>query len=179
MNMLGLRLALAALVVGTTLSGCTFFAPFTTCEGTDSAVAELDRLPVLNLRPPQASPAGDGKADGAACHEDSGDAWLSANRLYTYDGSRAELLEYYGREAPAAGWRPIQRLDTGPDGQISVFCFESREQPSITLAFESREHLRELYGIEPGPDPMGPGSRIWFSLSAEAASDGSRMGCFG
>jgi hypothetical protein len=178
MNMFGLRLLLTALLVGTTLSGCSFISPFTTCEGTEPAVAELNGLPALELRPARAAPIGGGAAAKAYCTEDSGEAWLTAERLYAYDGSRSEVLEYYGREAPAAGWRPMQSLDTGPDGRISVFCFESGEHPSVTLAFESPEELREFYGVDPGPEPSGPGSRIWFSLSAEAASDGSRMGCF-
>ncbi|MFG2873915.1 hypothetical protein ACGFYU_02705 [Streptomyces sp. NPDC048337] len=123
---------------------------------------------------------GEGPGEPAAqahCTEDSGDAYLTAERLYSYDGTREEVLEYYGREAPPAGWRPVGRLDTGPDRQISVFCFESNDRPSITLAFESPEDLREFYGVEPGPAPGGPGSRIWFRWSAEAASDGSRMDC--
>lgn len=177
MNMLGSRLLFAVMLVGTTLSGCSFISPFTTCEGTEAAVVKLNGLPVLELRPPRAAPVGDGATDGAYCTDDSGDAWLTAKRLYAYDGSRAEVLEYYGREAPAAGWHPVPGLDTGPDGRISVFCFESGEHPSVTLVFESPEHLRLFYGVEPGPDAIGPGSRIWFSLSAEAASDGSRMSC--
>ncbi|MEV6394718.1 hypothetical protein AB0M39_08035 [Streptomyces sp. NPDC051907] len=177
MNTLGLRLLLAALFVGATLSGCSLVSPFTTCEGTEAAVARLNELKALELRPEGAKPL-DGEGAAAYCTDDSGDAWLTAERWYSYDGSRTDVLEYYGREAPAAGWRPMQSLDTGPDGRMSVFCFESGEHPSVTLAFESPEYLREFYGVEPGPYPAGPGSRIWFSLSAEAASDGSRMSCF-
>ncbi|MFE2322771.1 hypothetical protein ACFXD5_02380 [Streptomyces sp. NPDC059385] len=177
MNMAGLRMLLVVLFAGTTLSACSFFAPFTTCEGTESAVAKLNGLPALQLRPERATPLDREPAAQAQCIEDSGDAYLTAGRLYSYDGSREEVLDYYGREAPAAGWHPIHRLDTGPDGRIAVFCFESDKRPSITLAFESPEYLHEFYGAEPGPAPGGPGSRIWFSWSAEAASDGSRMDC--
>lgn len=179
MNLLGLRPLSAALFMGATLSGCSGISPFTTCEGTEAAVAGLNGLQALELRPERAAPLSGEGAAAAYCVDDTGDAWLIAERWYSYDGSRADVLEYYGREAPAAGWRPVQSLDTGPDGRISVFCFESGEHPSLTLAFESPEHLRTLYGVEPGPDPVGAGSRTWFSWSAEAASDGSRMGCFG
>ncbi|MFF4422206.1 hypothetical protein ACFY04_15705 [Streptomyces sp. NPDC001549] len=177
MNMLGLRLLPAALLVGASLSGCSLIPPFATCEGTDAALAGLDQLPALTLRPAPATPVGGEAGATAYCTDDTGDAWLTARRTYAYDGSRAEVLEYYAREAPAAGWRPVHDLDSGAARGFTVFCFESRERPSLTLAFDSPEGLRTFYGIDPGPAPAGPGSRIWFSLSTEAATDGSRMDC--
>lgn len=78
-----------------------------------------------------------------------------------------------------AGWRPVHDLDTGPDGRIAVFCFESADRPSITLAFDSPELLREIHGVEPDPGALlGVDARTWFSWSAEAAPDGSRMSCY-
>lgn len=181
MNIRAVRVLLAVLIVGTGLSGCSLLPSFETCEGTDPAVAELDGLPALALRPAGAVSVGGGPWAGASCVDDTGGAWLSARRLYAYGGTRDEVLEYYGREAPAAGWRPVHDLDTGPDGQIAVFCFESADRPSITLAFDSPEMLREVYGVAPDPgagDLLGVHARTWFSWSSEAAPDGSRMGCY-
>ncbi|MDX3535475.1 hypothetical protein PV721_14080 [Streptomyces sp. MB09-01] len=170
---------MAFLLVGTGLSGCSLLPPFETCEGTEEAVAELDELPALALRPEGAVSVGGGPWAGSSCVDDTAGAWLSAQRLYAYSGTREEVLEYYGREAPVAGWRPVRDLDTGPDGRIAVFCFESADRPSITLAFDSPKMLREIYGVEPDSGALlGVEARTWFSLSAEAAPDGSRTTCY-
>ncbi|GLX37485.1 hypothetical protein Sros01_35580 [Streptomyces roseochromogenus] len=177
MNMLTMRVLLAVLLVGTSLSGCSLLPPFETCEGTEPAVAELDELSALALRPEGAVSVG-GPWAGSSCVDDTAGAWLSAQRLYAYSGTRKEVLEYYGREASAAGWRPVNDLDMGPDGRIAVFCFESADRPSITLAFDSPEKIREIYGVEPDPGALlGVDARTWFSWSAEAAPDGSRISC--
>ncbi|MFI6150924.1 hypothetical protein [Streptomyces sp. NPDC051109] len=169
MNMRAVRVLLAVLLVGTGLSGCSLLPPFETCEGTGPAVAELDELPALALRPEGAVSVG-GPWAGSSCVDDTAGAWLSAQRLYAYGGTREEVLEYYGREAQAAGWRPVQELNVGPDGRMAVFCFESADRPSITLAFDSPEMLREIYGVAPDPRALlGVDVRTWFSWSAEAA----------
>ncbi|MFD3808617.1 hypothetical protein ACFWSF_40310 [Streptomyces sp. NPDC058611] len=179
MNMRAVRVLLAVLLVGTSLSGCSLLPPFETCEGTEPAVAELDELPALALRPEGAVSVGGGPWAGSSCVDDTAGAWLSAQRLYAYGGTREEVLEYYGREAPAAGWRPVRDLDMGRDGRIAVFCFESADRPSITLAFDSPEMLRKIYGVEPDPGALlGVDARTWFSWSAEAAPDGSRISCY-
>ncbi|MER6447822.1 hypothetical protein DEJ51_06570 [Streptomyces venezuelae] len=177
MNMLGARLLPLVLLAVTALNGCSLIPPYASCEGTGAALAELDALPVLALRPARAVPVEGGTATTAHCVDDTAGAWLDARRLYAYDGSREEVLEYYAREAPAAGWRPPGRFAEARTLGFSVFCFESREQPSLTLAFERPEQLRELDGLQLDPGPGGPGSRIWFSLSVEAETDGSRMDC--
>ncbi|MFF8258742.1 hypothetical protein [Streptomyces virginiae] len=178
MNMIAGRALLAFLLMGTSLIGCSLLPPFETCEGTEAAVAELDRLPALDLRPKGAVSVGGGPWAGAECVDDTGGAWLSATRFYAYGGTRKEVLEFYGREASAAGWHPVHDLGMGPNGSFAVFCFESADRPSITLAFDSPERLREIYGVEPHPAArLGVDARTWFSWSVEAQPDGSRMGC--
>ncbi|MFD3696914.1 hypothetical protein ACFWUZ_12305 [Streptomyces sp. NPDC058646] len=178
MNMLAMRVLLAVLLAGAGLSGCSLLLPSASCEGTGPAVAELDGLPVLALRPEGAVPVGGGSWAEAACVDDTGGAWLSAQRLYAYGGTKEEVLEYYGREARAAGWRPVDDLDTGPDGRTALFCFASADRPSIMLSFESPAMLRKIYGMQPPPAALlGVDARTWYSLSAEAAPDGSSMGC--
>ncbi|MBW5481192.1 hypothetical protein [Streptomyces bambusae] len=179
MNMPRLPLFCAVLLVGTTLSGCSLLSLAESCEGTEAAVTELAQLPILDVRPPRATPVDGGEALGAHCVDDTAGAWLQAGRLYAYEGSRTEVLEYYGRQAPAAGWRPVDDLDLGPDGRRAVFCFESATQPSVTLGFPSPRQLREFYGVDPGPGADGTGPRTWYILSAEATPDGSRMSCTG
>ncbi|WP_157879739.1 hypothetical protein [Streptomyces yangpuensis] len=178
MNMLAVRALLAAVLVGTGLSGCSLLPPFEDCGGTEAAVAELDQLPALELRPKGAvSIVGEPWA-GARCVDDTGGAWLTATRFYAYGGTRKEVLEYYRREAAAAGWRPAGNLDTAFRAGFAVFCFESAGRPSITLDFASPEQLREYYGTEPHPASLlGVDARTWFSWSTEAMPDGSRISC--
>ncbi|MFD3538389.1 hypothetical protein ACFWUQ_02670 [Streptomyces sp. NPDC058662] len=178
MNMIGLRLLLATVLAGATLSGCSFLSPFATCEGTGPEVAALDELPALDLHPPGARPLDGGAADGATCTDDSGDAWLSADRLYVYDGNAADVLAYYARELPAAGWHPVQRIGAAPEGRTPVTCFESPDRPSVIVTFESPADLREFYLVDPGPEPTDSVPRTWFHVFAEASTDGSRMDCY-
>lgn len=179
MDMIAGRALLAFLLMATSLCGCSLLPPYETCGGTAAAVAELDQLPALDLRPKGAASVGGGPWAGAECVDDTGGAWLSATRFYAFGGTRKDVLEYYGREARAAGWHPVDDLDTGPDGRVAVFCFESPDRPSITLAFDSPQELREVHGTEPHPaSVLGVDARTWFSWSAEAETDGSPISCF-
>ncbi|WP_143568854.1 MULTISPECIES: hypothetical protein [Streptomyces] len=180
MNTLAVRALLAALLTGTALSGCSLLPPFETCGGeTDAAVAELDRLPALELHPEGAAAVDGHPWSGAHCIDDTAGAWLTAERFYAYAGTRKEVLDYYRREASAAGWRPIDDLDKGYDAGFAVFCFEAADRPSMTLDFASPEMLRELHGTQPHPaELLGVDSRTWYTWSAEAEPDGSRMDCF-
>ncbi|WP_328792200.1 MULTISPECIES: hypothetical protein [unclassified Streptomyces] len=179
MNMLAGRAFLAALLMGTGLSGCAFLPHFETCGGTGAALAELERLPALELRPKGAAAVDGVPWSGAHCVDDTAGAWLTAERFYAYGGTRNEVLEYYGREASAAGWRPVDDLDMGSDGRFVVFCFESADRPSLTLSFTSPEELRESSGTEPHPaELLGVDARTWYTWSTEAAADGSRMDCY-
>ncbi|MFE6906332.1 hypothetical protein [Streptomyces erythrochromogenes] len=178
MNMLALRAVLAALLLGTSLSGCSFLPHFDTCEGTEAAVAELDQLPALDLHPEGAVAVSGDPWSGARCVDDTAGAWLTADRFYAYGGTRREVVEYYGREASAAGWRPVNSLDRGLGLGFVVFCFESADRPSITLGFTSPEQLQEFYGMQPHPaELLGVEARTLYSWSAEAQPDGSRMDC--
>ncbi|MFG2484880.1 hypothetical protein ACGFSI_19240 [Streptomyces virginiae] len=178
MNMLVVRAFLAALLMGTSLSGCSL-PHFETCGGTEAAVAALNQLPVLELHPKGAVVVGGVPWSGAHCVDDTAGAWLTAERFYAYGGTRKDVLEYYGREASAAGWRPVDGLDIGLDRGFVVFCFESADQPSVTLSFTSPEQLREFYGMGPHPaELLSVDARTWYTWSAEAEPDGSRMDCY-
>ncbi|MFF5705052.1 hypothetical protein ACFY7H_21475 [Streptomyces sp. NPDC012794] len=178
MNMTGVRLLLATVLAAAALSGCSHLSPFTTCEGTGPQVAALDQSPALDLHPPGARPLHGGATDGATCTDDSGDAWLSADRLYVYDGSAADVLAYYARELPAAGWHPVRRSGPVPAGGTPVSCFESPDRPSVVVTFESPADLREFYQVDPGPEPAGSAPRTWVHVYTEASTDGSRMDCY-
>lgn len=74
----------------------------------------------------------------------------------------------------ASGGQPGQGLDRG----YAVFCFESADRPSITLSFASPEDLRAFHGTQPHPaELLGVNARTFYSWSAEAETDGSRIDC--
>ncbi len=177
MNMRALRAVLAVVLMGAGLSGCSL-PHFETCEGTEAGVAELDQLPALDLHPKGAVVVAGQPWSGADCVDDTAGAWLTADRFYAYGGTRREVVEYYGREASALGWRPVDSLGRGLDRGYAVFCFESADRPSITLSFNSSEDLREFYGTQPHPaELLGVDARTFYSWSAEAETDGSRIDC--
>ncbi|MFJ9646256.1 hypothetical protein [Streptomyces sp. NPDC101206] len=177
MNMPGLRALCALPLLASALGGCSLPPAFGSCEGTDAAVAELAKVPVLELRPDRATPLGDGAGPDAHCTEESGVAWLYAGRLYAYGGSREEVREYYERAAPDVGWRPAGDHRPAQDDQRHRVCFESHGRPSVTLGFPTAQEVREAYGTEPGPEADATGPRIWFSVYATAENDGSSSGC--
>ncbi|MCX4960057.1 hypothetical protein [Streptomyces virginiae] len=177
MDMPGLRALCALLLLAPALGACSLPPSFGSCKRTGPYLAELTKVPVLELRPDRAAPLGGEAGPHAGCTEESGVAWLSAERLYAYSGSQEEVLEYYDRAAPKVGWRPARDHHLEPDDQRPRFCFESRGRPSVTLGFHTAQQLREAYGVDPGPETDATGPRIWFSVRTSAQNDGSSFGC--
>ena len=80
-------LVTAALVTGA-LTGCQPLAEAAsaTCEDTGSRVDELKAYDVLESRPPGTIVPKGFKDLEAGCWEDSGEAWLYADRTYVFPG---------------------------------------------------------------------------------------------
>ncbi|MFG2233244.1 hypothetical protein ACGFNX_25105 [Streptomyces sp. NPDC048723] len=168
-------LLLSTVLVAGGLSGCSFLSPFTTCEGTEARMKELESLPLLASPPPGASAPRTFDGDSSECADDSGDAWLSAGRTYVYPGTRQEVLDHYRKAAEADGWRfepePVLGQETwgscftkGEDGQTKVF----------TLSFPPARFLTEFYGAEAGAE-FASGSGFEISVGSEA--EGAEVHC--
>ncbi|MFF4419975.1 hypothetical protein ACFY04_04140 [Streptomyces sp. NPDC001549] len=160
----------AALVAGG-LSGCSFLSPFTTCEGTEARMKELESLPLLASPPPGASAPRSFDGVHSECADDSGDAWLSAGRIYTYPGTRQEVLDHYRKAAEADGWRFEPEPVAGYELMGSCFTKgEDGQAKQLTLEFVSAREFTELYGRDLGLEfATGAG----FDIEAGSAADGA------
>ncbi|MFG2973651.1 hypothetical protein ACGFYY_11670 [Streptomyces sp. NPDC048331] len=169
-------LLLSAVIVAGGLSGCSLLTPFKTCEGTEARMKELESLPLLASPPPGAGAPRTFDGDYAECADDSGDAWLSAGRTYTYPGTRQEVLDHYRKAAEADGWRfePEPALDRNSDDA----CFtkgEDGQAKTFTLSFPPARFLKEFYGPEAAAE-FASGSG--FELTAGSEADGATTSCW-
>ncbi|MEJ8644210.1 hypothetical protein WKI68_28605 [Streptomyces sp. MS1.HAVA.3] len=137
-------LLLSAAIVAGGLTGCSVLSPFTTCDGTEARMKELQSLPLLASPPPGATPPRHVEAVYSECADDSGDAWLSAGRLYVYPGTRQEVLDHYRKATEADGWRFTPRppdLDEawgscftkGRDGQVKQLTVIFVSGPGLSV----------------------------------------------
>ncbi|WP_369147624.1 hypothetical protein [Streptomyces sp. R44] len=167
----------AALAAGA-LTGCSFLSPFTSCEGTASRVEGLESQGVLTSRPAAAT-VPRGFEDGTSgCIDDSGDAWLYAERTYAFPGRRAEVIQYYRTAAARDGWRLEPQPERPPvPEEIAGLCFTrggDGEAMLLTVSFMTARELA-FEGYETGPEfASGSGFRI----EAGSEADGARTGCW-
>ncbi|MFE3992100.1 hypothetical protein ACFXPW_10525 [Streptomyces goshikiensis] len=197
MDMVGAGLArgvcgvLALVVVAGGLTGCSALSPFTTCEGTEAAMTSLRRDPVLEVRPEGTRELKGFEGLSSACVDDSGDAWMTASRLYAAPADAATVLRFYGEAATADGWRqgkgradppvlpvlPVLPEVPGPPGEMARSCFsrggEGRVR-ELTVDIVPARRAKEEYGWEP---PAPPAVETLYTVDVGAAVDGTRMEC--
>ncbi|MFE5208141.1 hypothetical protein [Streptomyces sp. NPDC056600] len=184
-RVVGLLLSVVLLAGGPV--GCSVLSPFEGCEGTESLMRELEDTPLLASPPPGAKAAGGDAAVSSSCSDESGDAWLSARRLFVHPGTAEEVIAHYRRVARADGWRyfaypepsdvpPPMELPAPPPGAGSRHqdvCFTKGGDGSarvVTLYFTSAEEVRRTYGRGLGSDiPSGQ----LYEIEAGAEPDGS------
>ncbi|MEV7172611.1 hypothetical protein AB0O18_23215 [Streptomyces sp. NPDC093224] len=167
-------IATALLAAGT--GGCSALAPFSTCEGTDARLRELDALPLLASAPAGAEPAPGSAGAYAECVDDSGDAWLSAGRLYFYPGTEQEVVAHYREAAVAGGWQVHTTRRPSADGRPEL-CLTQGEEGHARKAevrFVPRRALRDIYRLEPNRESA---RKLAFEIAAEAATDGAESAC--
>ncbi|MFJ5266246.1 hypothetical protein ACIQAC_37880 [Streptomyces sp. NPDC088387] len=162
----------AALAVGA-LGGCRTLldaADESGCDGTGGRVDALRSDGVLDSRPPGATvPDGFEKAD-AGCWQDSGEAWLYAERTYVFPGDKGDLLDHYRAVAGPAGWK-LSRTD-----RSAGLCFTpatGEGTSTLNVRFLTAEDLK-AQEPEPGPEF---GSGAGYSVALSATADGSPTGC--
>ncbi|WP_108956076.1 hypothetical protein [Streptomyces fragilis] len=166
--------------------GCSALSPFEGCEGTGSLMRELEETPLLASPPPGARAAG-GEAGGySSCSDDSGDAWLSARRLFVHPGTAEEVVAHYRRVARAEGWTYVANPEPsvappmdlpapppGSTGQHRDVCFTKGGDGSarvVTLYFTTVEEIRRSHDVDPGP---AFASGQVYEIEAGAEPDGS------
>lgn len=172
-----LLLATALMAVG--LTGCSSLSPFDTCEGTEARVKELSAQPVLTSVPPGATVPKDFAPVDAECLDDSGDAWLYAERTYAFPGSRQEVVDFYRTTAEAGGWH-LQSDPMDPDvaDTEAGLCFTKGgdgDALMLTVRFTTARQLKIEYDYEAGPE-FDSGSGFHIEVGSE--TDGAKTGCW-
>lgn len=170
---------LAVALVSAGLTGCSSLSPFNTCEGTEARLKELSAQPILTSVPARATvPKGFTSVD-AECVDDSGDAWLYAERTYAYPGSRQEVVDFYRTTAKAGGWR-VQSDPADPDVAETVagLCFTKGgdgDALMLTVQFTTARQLKIEYDYVAGPE-FDSGSGFHVEVGSE--TDGAKTGCW-
>ncbi|MFI1154388.1 hypothetical protein [Streptomyces sp. NPDC020817] len=157
------------------LAGCSLINPYASCEGSEPRLKEMASLTILDAKPPRATPPAGHTEVETACDDDSsgGDAWLSAERLYSAPESKTEILGYYTRTATADGWKLEE--NTSPlhvPADVEGLCFSKGGDGSamtLTVTFPSGEKYL------PVPD-FGAGTGVGILVGAEI--DGSSIPCW-
>ncbi|MFI8498149.1 hypothetical protein ACIGFK_06550 [Streptomyces sp. NPDC085524] len=173
----GIRWLLSAVLLAGGLTGCSLLSPFTTCEGTDALMKELESLPLLASPPPGATPPTKSDAAFSECADDSGDAYLTASRSYVYAGTRQEVLDHFRKAAEADGWR--YEPNPVPGMRQVDSCFTKGgdgEAKELRVHFVTPERIAEFYGPEAGPEFAGGAG---FEITVGADVEGARTSCWG
>ncbi|MFI1286336.1 hypothetical protein ACH4U5_37185 [Streptomyces sp. NPDC020858] len=173
-------LLLSAAIAAGGLTGCSVLSPFTTCDGTEARMKELESLPLLASPPPGATPPRSHDGFHSECADDSGDAWLSAGRVYLYPGTRQEVLDHYRKAAEADGWRFEPQPVAGHELMGSCFTKgEEGQAKQLILHFVSAREFTELYGPDTGREfASGAGFDIAVGSAADGAG-GDDTSCWG
>ncbi|MFD5657507.1 hypothetical protein [Streptomyces hirsutus] len=172
-----LLLATALMAIG--LTGCSSLSPFNTCEGTKARVKELSEQPILVSVPPGATVPKDFASVDAECLDDSGDAWLYAERTYAFPGSRQKVIDFYRTTAKAGGWH-VQSDPADPDvaDTEAGLCFTKGgdgDALMLTVQFTTARQLKIEYDYDAGPE-FDSGSGFHIEVGSE--TDGAKTGCF-
>ncbi|MFJ4005827.1 hypothetical protein ACIPWL_20590 [Streptomyces sp. NPDC090023] len=159
------RTALAATLVlpATLLSGCSLVDSGRSCDGSGAPRKDLAAQKVLSSPPDGATDPLNYRGVGVStgCDDDSpGPAWLHADRVYAFPGTRRAVVDHYARVAAAQGWRrdPASRADATCWTRIA-------DGRHLVLAVDF-----QLDAWSPAPDP---GKGIGYEVTVGSNADGS------
>lgn len=147
------------------------------CDGTGAAREDLAAQPVLSAAPDGAwEPANyRGAAVSTGCDDDSpGKAWLHADRVYAFTGTRQAVIEHYARTAAVQGWRdePDPAPGGAPAAEEGACWTRTAHGRHLVLTVDFR-----LGGWSPAPD-VGPGLAYEVSVGANADGSAEDAGCW-
>ncbi|MFG3039178.1 hypothetical protein ACGFYZ_20000 [Streptomyces sp. NPDC048330] len=138
----------------------------------------LAALPLFESKPAAATIPKDFREVASGCEDDSGDAWLSAERTYAFPGTRAEVIQYYRTAAERDGWKLEE--DPGPSPvpeEKAGLCFTrggEGEAMMLMIYFMTPRDLA-IEGYAAGPE-FASGSGFRLAVGSEA--DGAPTGCW-
>ncbi|MEU0025290.1 hypothetical protein [Streptomyces sp. NPDC006335] len=113
----------------------------------------------------------------AGCREDSGEAWLYAERTYVFPGDRADVTRHYRAAAEREGWKPSRaaRPSAKEDRPASLCVTLGGADDARTLdVYFLTEETLDGEGRAAGPEfTSGAGFRV----AVTSAADGSATAC--
>ncbi|WP_369032981.1 MULTISPECIES: hypothetical protein [Streptomyces] len=171
----------AALATGA-LTGCRPLSDAVSasaCEGTESRVDDLRSYGILDSLPQGAAvPRGFEDLD-SGCWEDSGEAWLYAERTYVFPGDddRADVTRHYRAAAEREGWKPSRTTQqSAKENGPTSLCFTrgTADDATILDVYFLTEEILDAEERETGPEfDSGAGYRVAITSTA----DGSATDC--
>ncbi|MFF3846428.1 hypothetical protein [Streptomyces sp. NPDC002328] len=172
-----LLLATALMTAG--LTGCSALSPFNTCDDTEARLKDLRSQPILNSTPEGATASKGLDSVDARCIDDTGDAWLYAERVYAFPGSRQEVVDFYRTAAKADGWYlPPAPPALGTPETAAGLCFTrggDGDALMLTLRFTTAGDLKIEHDYDAGPEfDSGSG----FEMKVGSETDGAKTGCW-
>ncbi|MGW1540095.1 hypothetical protein ACWCPM_07485 [Streptomyces sp. NPDC002309] len=175
----GIPLLVAALLAAGGLTGCTALSPFNSCDDTATRVKELRSQPILRSAPEGATVPKDPASVHAGCIDDTGDAWLYAERVYAFSGPRQKVVDFYRTTAEADGWRlQSDPVDRSTPETVAGLCFTKGGEGDallLTVQFTATSLLRIEHGHEAAPEFD---SASGFEVEVGSETDGAKTGCF-
>ncbi|MFE7516643.1 hypothetical protein ACFU8I_36250 [Streptomyces sp. NPDC057540] len=157
------------------LTGCSALAGYGDCEGSEDRVRALGALAILDTPPGKATPPRGYEKVDAGCWDDSGDAWVYANRTYAFPGTPEEVLRHYRTAAPRDGWRP-GRTRPPAHGETIDLCF-TREVDGTPTVLTVHSLTRESFTSAGDPFPPELATGSGFGVEATADASGAATDC--
>ncbi|MFD5029602.1 hypothetical protein ACFWM0_04105 [Streptomyces sp. NPDC058405] len=162
------------------LTGCQSFldaAPAQGCENTESRVKELESYDILDSRPEGTVVPQGFKDLESGCWEDSGEAWVYAERTYVFRGDKAEVTQYYRAAAEHDGWELSQTSGKASKAERPAnLCFTLGTGDGTTMldVYFLTEEILDAEERKPGPEfSSGSGYRV----AVTSTADGSTTSC--
>lgn len=161
----GLCLGLAGTIgclTGLALVAGSVYVLFYGAEGSCGENKAVERMAQVSAAAPVAAGTTPvAERTGVECMDDSGDAWVSADSVYTHDVDARTLATHYWDIATQDGWKAAGTRAEAPD----------RFRTRLGMCFH-----KEIAG-EPALLRVGAGGPREFTVTVESALDGSAISC--
>ncbi|MFJ8663067.1 hypothetical protein [Streptomyces sp. NPDC093795] len=166
-------------LAGGGLTGCLSPSFLKSCEGSEALVEEVASLRIFDAAPAGATALRGFEEVESECVADSGDAWVAADRVYTYPGTQAQVLRHYRTVAERDGWElvpedPSLAATTGRDVGLCFTRGGHGDMKVLDVFFPTAEYF-EYGGLTPPGPEFDSGAGYVVTVSSEV--DGDVQGC--
>ncbi|MER8033018.1 hypothetical protein ABTZ78_29100 [Streptomyces bauhiniae] len=148
------------------LTGCSLVNSGASCDGSDAARKDLAAQRVLSSPPAGAADPANYRGAGVStgCDDDSaGPAWLHADRVYAFPGTRQAVIDHYTRTAAAQGWH------TGPAPHTGAACWTRTDDGRHLV-------LNVDFQLDAWSPAPAPGRGLAYEVTVGSNADGAAAG---